>query len=79
MVRRLSLGDIEDGSDPVEALNKALDVIVGFIEGRHGMIMPPYMIPPAELEEAVAWGRKLAETLPRRSVRSSRCGSRTVL
>ncbi len=60
MVGRLAHGEIEDGADPVAMLDKALDFIEGFVEGRIGMIVPPHMVPAAEMQQAVERGRELA-------------------
>lgn len=61
MVRKAGLDYIERGDDPVEVFERMLDHIAGFVAGTQAMVVPPHMIDPAGLKEAVALGRKLAE------------------
>ena len=61
IARDLGCNAIKDGDYPLDVLNRTLDFVVGFLRGTSGLIVPPDMIDPTELAEAVQLGRRLAK------------------
>jgi len=61
IARDLGRGAIAGGEDPTDVLDRQFDFVRGFVAGTSGLIVPPDMIDPAELAEAVELGQQLAK------------------
>lgn len=60
IARDLGRGAIRSGEAPLDVLDRMLDHIRGFVEGRVAMIVPKHMIDSADLARALERGQELA-------------------
>lgn len=61
IARDLARAAIRAGEDPTDVLDRSLDNIRGFIQGRVAMVVPPHMADPERVARAIARGQELAK------------------
>lgn len=60
IARKHAVDAVASGVNVFETVDAMFGYLAGMVGGRVAMIVPPHMIPPDELAEAVAFGRELA-------------------